>query len=212
MSLLDFWKRIFGIAENKIKRKGKRIGSNKLGKKNKKSGRKNVLSAGKKKNAIKPAGKKTKRQKGGHKKDKPGKKRVKPGKSGPKKINPAKKKRKLKSKSSRIGPKALKKTGRTKPVKKIKKNSGRIAVETREKEIGVITHYFDKISVGIIKLKSSVKTGDKIHIKGAHDDFIQPVESMQINHKDVSYAKKGDEIGVKMSQRAHENDKVYRAG
>jgi hypothetical protein len=34
---------------------------------------------------------------------------------------------------------------------------------------------------------------------------------MQIDHKDVSKASKGDEIGVKVLRPVHENDKVYLA-
>ena len=64
--------------------------------------------------------------------------------------------------------------------------------------------------MGIIKLKAELNTGDKIHIKGAHDDFTQVVTSMQVNHKDISSAKKGAEVGIKVPKRAHENDKVYR--
>ena len=80
----------------------------------------------------------------------------------------------------------------------------------KEKQIGIITHSFNKISVGIIKLKSGLKTGDKIHIKGAHDDFTQVVASMQVNHKDISSAGKGAEVGIKVIKRVHENDKVYK--
>ena len=52
--------------------------------------------------------------------------------------------------------------------------------------------------------------GDKIHIKGAHDDFSQVIKSMQCNHKDIIHAKKGLEIGIKVSSPVHENDKVYK--
>ncbi|MCF7873374.1 MAG: translation elongation factor-like protein [Candidatus Omnitrophica bacterium] len=82
--------------------------------------------------------------------------------------------------------------------------------KAQEKEIGVVTHYFGKISVGIIKLKSSLSLGDKIKIKGAHVDFNQSIKSMQINHKDVASARKGAEVGVKVKKRVHPKDKVYR--
>jgi len=94
--------------------------------------------------------------------------------------------------------------------KKPYKSSGRTQRKAKEKEIGVITHYFGKISVGIVKLKISLKAGDKIHIKGAYDDFSQVVKSMQLNHQSILKAKKGDEVGIEVIQRVHENDKVYR--
>ena len=78
-----------------------------------------------------------------------------------------------------------------------------------EKEIGVITHYFGKVSVGIIQLKGVLEVGNTIHIRGTHDDFTQVIESMQIEHENADKAKKGDLVGVKVSQRVHPNDKVY---
>jgi len=95
--------------------------------------------------------------------------------------------------------------------KKIKKKSAAPLKKLfKEKEIGTITHYFGKISVGIIKLKSTLRVGERIHIKGAHDDFSQTVKSMQINHKDVLTAGKGSEIGIKTPAPMHENDRVYK--
>ncbi len=78
-----------------------------------------------------------------------------------------------------------------------------------EKEIGIITHYFGNISVGIIKLDAPLKVGDTIHIKGAHDDFSQTIDSMQIEHEEVVSAKEGDLVGLKVIQQVHVNDKVF---
>ena len=78
-----------------------------------------------------------------------------------------------------------------------------------EKKIGIITHYFGKISVGIIKLDSPLKVGDSIHIKGTHDDFTQGVDSLQIEHESVESADKGDEVGIKVIQKVHPHDEVY---
>ena len=79
-----------------------------------------------------------------------------------------------------------------------------------EKKIGVITHYFGQISVGIIKLDAPLKVGDTIHIKGATSDFTQKVDSMQVEHKNIEEAKKGDSIGLKVAEHARENDTVYQ--
>ena len=81
--------------------------------------------------------------------------------------------------------------------------------EMEEKEIGVITHYFGKISVGIIELNAPLKVGDTIHIKGAHDDFTQTIDSMQIEHDAVESGNKGDFVGIKVIQQVHANDKVF---
>lgn len=79
-----------------------------------------------------------------------------------------------------------------------------------EKEIGVISHYYGKLLVGIIELSDTLKVGDTIHIKGAHDDYTQKIDSMQIEHASVAEAKKGDSVGIKVTQPVHENDKVFK--
>ena len=80
----------------------------------------------------------------------------------------------------------------------------------KEKEIGKITHFYDKLSVGVIKLSNTLRVGDKIHIQGAHDDFEQTVESMQLEHKNIKSGKKGQEIAIKVASKAHDNDKVLK--
>jgi translation elongation factor EF-1alpha len=79
-----------------------------------------------------------------------------------------------------------------------------------EKEIGKITHYFGHINVGIIELGDSLKVGETIHVKGHSSDFTQAIESMQIEHAEVAEAKAGDSIGIKVSQKVHPQDKVYK--
>jgi putative protease len=80
-----------------------------------------------------------------------------------------------------------------------------------EQEIGVVTHYFDKISVGAIRLTGGgLKVGDTIHFQGHTTDFQQEVESIQIEHETVSEAKSGDEIGIKVSEPVHKHDAVFK--
>jgi translation elongation factor EF-1alpha len=80
----------------------------------------------------------------------------------------------------------------------------------QEKEIGKITHYYGHLNVGIIELQDSLKVGETIHIKGHSSDFTQPVDSIQIEHAGVVEAKSGDVIGIKVAQKAHPHDKVYK--
>jgi len=107
--------------------------------------------------------------------------------------------------------KAVRKLKRNKQFRK-KKTSKRLKarVAVKEKEIGKITHYFDKISVGIIKLKSPLAISEHIHIKGKSTDFTQVISSMQYNHKDVTLAERGLEIGIRVTKPVHENDLVYK--
>jgi putative protease len=81
-----------------------------------------------------------------------------------------------------------------------------------EQEIGVVTHYFDKISVAAIRLTSgTLRSGDAIRIQGHSTDLEQVVSSIQIEHLSVTEAKQGDEIGIKVSEPVHEHDKVFKA-
>jgi|GEM_PF-1178264 len=82
--------------------------------------------------------------------------------------------------------------------------------EGNEVEVGKVNHYFTKIGVAIVEITDGeLNVGDTIHIKGANTDLNQPVESMQINHKNVSKAKVGDQIGMKVLDHVREHDKVY---
>ena len=79
----------------------------------------------------------------------------------------------------------------------------------KEKLIGKITHYFDKISVAIVELSGVLKVGDRVHIKGHSTDFEQDISSIQIEHENVEKVKKGDAIGVKVDEKVREGDEVY---
>lgn len=79
-----------------------------------------------------------------------------------------------------------------------------------EKEIGQVIHYYNKIGVAVIRLTTGgLKVGDSIHIQGHTSDFVQDITSMQIEHKDVSQTKSGDEFGLKVDQSVRDGDKVY---
>lgn len=80
----------------------------------------------------------------------------------------------------------------------------------KEKQVGVISNYFENIKVVAIKLSDSLKLGDVIKIVGGETNFNQPIESIQINHKQVSSAKKGDEIGIKVKEKARKDYKVFK--
>lgn len=79
----------------------------------------------------------------------------------------------------------------------------------KEKVVGEITHYFSKIGVAVVKVKSNLKVGDKVKIKGATTDFEQEINSMQLDHDSLGTAKKGDEIGLKVDEHVREGDCVY---
>ncbi len=80
-----------------------------------------------------------------------------------------------------------------------------------QKPIGEVTHYYNKIGVAIVKFNKSAAVGETIHFKGVHTDFTQKIDSIQYDHKDADTAKKGQDVGIKVSEKVHEGDKVYEA-
>jgi putative protease len=80
-----------------------------------------------------------------------------------------------------------------------------------EEEIGKITHFFSKISVGVLELTlGNLNIGDTIHIKGHTTDFYQKVESMQVEHSPVESAEKEMQVGLKLEGAARSNDIVFK--
>ena len=80
-----------------------------------------------------------------------------------------------------------------------------------DKKVGIVSHYFDKISVAIIELSAPLKVGDKLKfVRKGEELFQQEVVSMQIEHQQIQVAKKGDGIGVKVDQKVHEGVEVYK--
>jgi len=80
----------------------------------------------------------------------------------------------------------------------------------QEKEIGKVAHYYGHLGVGIIELSDTLKVGETIHVKGHSEDFNQAVDSIQIEHANVSEAKSGDMVGIKIAQKVHPKDKVFK--
>ncbi len=80
----------------------------------------------------------------------------------------------------------------------------------KEERIGVITHYFSHLGVAAVVLEGDLAAGDTIHIKGHTSDFIQKVESIQLEHKEINLAKKGEDVGIRVKEHTREHDVVYK--
>ncbi len=80
----------------------------------------------------------------------------------------------------------------------------------KEQRVGVVNHYYNNISVATVIMENEVTVGDTIHIKGNTSDFIQKVESIQLEHKNINQAKKGENVGIKVKEHAREHDVVYK--
>jgi hypothetical protein len=65
-------------------------------------------------------------------------------------------------------------------------------------QIAKITHYYDKIGVAVIKvMKKPLKVGDVVKISGQGNEFVQTIESLQVEHKQVNKVMPGKVAGIK---------------
>ncbi len=79
-----------------------------------------------------------------------------------------------------------------------------------EEVIGKVSDFFAQPVVAGIELIATLKLGDKIHIKGHTTDLELTVDSIEINNVNVSDAKAGDSVGVKVGERVRRGDTVYK--
>jgi selenocysteine-specific translation elongation factor len=79
-----------------------------------------------------------------------------------------------------------------------------------EEIVGEVSDFFAHPVVAGIELTATLKVGDKIHIKGHTTDLELDVDSMQINNVNVSQAKAGDSVGIKVDERVRRGDKIYK--
>jgi selenocysteine-specific translation elongation factor len=79
-----------------------------------------------------------------------------------------------------------------------------------EEIIGKVSDFFAHPVVAGIELTAPLRVGDKIRIKGHTTDLELTVSSMQIDNANVTEAKAGDSIGVKVPERVRAGDDVYK--
>jgi translation initiation factor IF-2 len=79
-----------------------------------------------------------------------------------------------------------------------------------EELIGEVSDFFAHPVVAGIEMTGTLKTGDEIHILGHTTDLVLTIESMQINNADVTEAKAGDAVGIKVPDRVRRGDKIYK--
>jgi len=78
-----------------------------------------------------------------------------------------------------------------------------------EKPIGKVIHYYDNISVAIVKLEKKLSVGKTVKFVKGDNVFKQTVESMEIKHGKLTEAKPGDEVGIKVDKTAKEGTLMY---
>lgn len=78
----------------------------------------------------------------------------------------------------------------------------------KDTTVGKITHYYDHLGVGIVKLTGALKVGQTVKISGKTTNFDQLVAQMQFDHKDIQSGKKGQEVGIKVNSKVRPGDEV----
>lgn len=77
-------------------------------------------------------------------------------------------------------------------------------------EVGRVTHYYNKIGVAIVELSGALKVGDSVRIERGAAARELVVGSMQVEHKPVTEAKKGEVVGIETNGEVHEGAKVFK--
>ena len=78
-------------------------------------------------------------------------------------------------------------------------------------EIGTVFRYYSKAGAAAIQLTAGeLAVGDTIMIEGASTSITMEVESIQIEHQSVQKAAAGQNVGIKVPERARQGDKVYK--
>lgn len=79
-----------------------------------------------------------------------------------------------------------------------------------KQKVGEIEKYWPNISVAAVKILSEkLKVGDEVYIIGNSTGLVRKrIESLEINHKSVSEAIKGQKVGIKLP-KCREGDEVY---
>ena len=74
-----------------------------------------------------------------------------------------------------------------------------------------MVHCFVKAMVGVVKFSGAAKVGDMLTFRKGDHEFTEEVKSMQVDHKPVTSAKKGEEVAIKISEATKQGASVFKA-
>lgn len=78
-------------------------------------------------------------------------------------------------------------------------------------KVGTVSHYYDKIGVAIVTLGATLSVGERIKfVHNGEDLFQQVVESIQVEHKKLDSADKGDVIGLKTNEAVKTGTEIFK--
>ena len=82
-------------------------------------------------------------------------------------------------------------------------------VARQDSPVGEVTHYYGDLGVAIVRFNKDMPTGKNVTFQGSTTNFSQNIDNMELNHKSIDSASKGEEIGIKVKKKVREGDKVY---
>ncbi len=97
------------------------------------------------------------------------------------------------------------------PIDIFKPTTKRSTPGVREMKLcGRCDGYFDNINVAVVQVTSPIRQGDILVFEKVKGLFEQEIDSMQINRKDVSLARSGSDIGLKVAMKPKVGTPVYK--
>ncbi len=77
-------------------------------------------------------------------------------------------------------------------------------------KLGEVYKFFLHVGMMAMTLEHELKIGDIIHIQGEDTAVRREVDFIQIGHLPVRRARPGDNVGIKIDERVHPGDAVYK--
>ncbi len=88
-------------------------------------------------------------------------------------------------------------------------DSSNSQAKSARKLVGIVTHFYPKVSVAAVRLVSDIRIGDEIIVEGKTSYSRQNIETMEKSGKKLERAEKGETVGIRLKDKARKNDSVY---
>jgi putative protease len=76
--------------------------------------------------------------------------------------------------------------------------------------IGRVAHYYSGLRVAAVNLDATLHRGDRVHIRGHTTDLVEIVTSMEVAHRQVEVAGRGEDVAIRVDDRVREHDRIFR--
>lgn len=82
----------------------------------------------------------------------------------------------------------------------------------REERVGTIIHFWPRVGAAQVELEEGkpIHVGDKVHIVGHHHDFVQTIESLEVDKHAKTEGWPGEHVAVAVMEQVKPGDAVFR--